>query len=51
MSILDAALDQRPSFQLRQLVGAGSLDTFLEVFDWVLAEIKNAESEPDAGQP
>jgi hypothetical protein len=51
VSIPDAALEKRPSFGLRQLVGAGSLDTFLEAFDWVLAEIKKVENRPDADRP
>ena len=49
VSIPDAALDKRPSLGLRQLVRSGDLDTFLEAFDWVLAEIKNVENRPDAG--
>jgi hypothetical protein len=50
VSIPDAALDKRPSLGLWHLVGSGSLDTFLEAFDWVLAEIKNVENSLDADQ-
>jgi hypothetical protein len=51
VSIPDAALDKRPSFGLRHLVAAGRLDTFLEVFDWVLTEIKNVEVMGDLDDP
>jgi hypothetical protein len=50
VSIPDAALNKRPSFGLRHLVGSGSLDMFLEAFDWVLTEIKNAENRLHADQ-
>ena len=51
VSIPDTALDKRPSFGLRHLAGAGSLDTFLEAFDWVLSEIRGSESRLDADRP
>jgi hypothetical protein len=51
VSIPDAALDKRPSFGLQHLVGSGSLDTFLEAFDWVLSEIKSVEVMRDLDDP
>jgi hypothetical protein len=51
VSIPDAALDKRPSLGLRHLAKDGSLNTFLEAFDWVLSEIKSVENSLDADQP
>jgi hypothetical protein len=48
VSIPETALTRRPSFKLGILTREGSLNTFLEVFDWVLSEIKKAEIEPDS---
>jgi hypothetical protein len=48
VSIPETALTRRPSFKLGILTGESSLNTFLEVFDWVLTEIKKAETEPDS---
>jgi hypothetical protein len=47
VSIPESSLDKRPSLRLGLLTGEGCLTTFLEVFDWVLSEIKKAEAEPD----
>jgi hypothetical protein len=45
--IPEAALNKRPSIKLSVLTGSGSLEKFLAAFDWVLTEIKKAETEPD----
>jgi hypothetical protein len=50
VSIPDAVLDKRPSLGLRHLVESGSLDMFLEAFDWVLTEIKSVQNTLDADQ-
>ena len=47
VSIPEEALDKRPSFRLGLLLASGRLTKFLEAFDWVLSEIKKAETEPD----
>jgi hypothetical protein len=51
VSIPDTALDKRPSFGLGHLARAGSLDRFLDAFDWVLSEIRGSESRLDADRP
>lgn len=51
LSIPETALNKRPSFGLGLLSGDGSLDKFLEVFDWVLSEIKNVEIKEESDQP
>ena len=43
VSIPEAALNKRPSFESRAATVDGCLDKFLEAFDWVLSEIKKAE--------
>jgi hypothetical protein len=45
VSIPESALNRRPSFKLSLLTGAGNLEKFLAAFDWVIAEIKDAESD------
>jgi hypothetical protein len=51
VSIPETALDKRPSFGLGLLTGDGFVNKFLEVFDWVLSEIKRAEVEPNSDHP
>jgi hypothetical protein len=45
VSIPEPALNRRPSFKLSLLTGAGNLEKFLAAFDWMIAEIKDAEGE------
>jgi hypothetical protein len=46
VSIPEASLNKRPSFKLGVLAAEGCLTAFLETFDWVLGEIKKAETTP-----
>ena len=46
VSIPEDSLNKRPSFKLGLLTVDGCLTTFLEAFDWVLSEIKKAETVP-----
>jgi hypothetical protein len=48
VSIPEMALTKRPSFKLGLLTVERSLNTFLEILDWVLSEIKKAAAEPDS---
>jgi hypothetical protein len=46
VSIPDGSLNKRPSFKLGLLADKSSLATFLEAFDWVLGETRQAEVQP-----
>jgi hypothetical protein len=48
ISLPEAALTKRPSFDLSLLMQPGALDRFLDTFNWVLSEIKKVEGVSDS---